>query len=98
MAESSKWKIPVEHIESIMENAEYIELDCFGSCTVVIMKMPNGFVLVEKAGTIDPSGYDPKLGRHICYEKLKDKVWELEGYIQKCRWSMSLDSAHGEGE
>lgn len=89
----NSWKIPSEKIDDIMEKSEYQEMDCFDCCTVVIMKMPNGFVLVEKAGTIDPAGYDPELGRRICHERLKDRVWELEGYVQKCRWAESLEVA-----
>ena len=82
MAEQS-WKIPREQIDAIMEQSEFIELDCFGCCTVVVMKLPNGFTLVEKSGTISPGEYDPQIGRRICRENLRDKVWELEGYVRK---------------
>lgn len=80
------WKIPEERIDEIMEQSEFIEMDCFGCCTVVVMKLPNGFTLVEKSGTIAPEGYDPEIGRRICRENLKGKVWELEGYVHKNEW------------
>lgn len=51
-----------------------------------IMKcvLPNGFVIVEYASCVDPANYLPIVGYEICEERIKNKIWELEGYaLQK---------------
>lgn len=87
------WKIPESRIDEIIADSERIEMDVFGCCTVVVLKLPNGYTLVEKAGTIDPAEYNPALGRDICMRRLKDKVWELEGYVQKGRFASTAKDA-----
>lgn len=77
------YKIPESHIDSIMEESEYEVYDCFGCCTVVVMRMPNGYVIIESSGCIDPSEYDHDLGVELCKQALKRKVWQLEGYLGK---------------
>ena len=78
------FKIPVEHIERIMKESKY---ECikseYGSCTVVIMTLPNGYTLVESSGCIDPKEYDHELGIELCKKALERKVWQLEGYLGK---------------
>ena len=69
-----------EMIDKIVANSETETYTVFDKCTVVAMKLPNGFVLVESSACVDPDNYDVKLGESICKEKLVNKVWELEGY------------------
>jgi hypothetical protein len=77
-------KIPESRINEIMEQSDYEVIDSkHGSCTVVIMTMPNGFTLVESSGCIDPKEYDHDLGVELCKAALKRKVWQLEGYLGK---------------
>lgn len=76
-------KIPESKIDEIIESSPVHVYDEFGCCTVVTMQLPNGFVLVESSGCIDPAGYDRDLGVEICMAALKRKVWHLEGYRMK---------------
>lgn len=76
------WKIPVEKIDAIMQSSDYEIIDsAYGSCTVVIMTLPNGYTLVESSGCIDPTEYDHDLGVQLCKQALRRKVWQLEGYL-----------------
>lgn len=78
------WKIPESRIDDIMQESDYEIIDsAFGSCTVVIMTLPNGYTLVESSGCIDPNEYDHDLGVQYCKEALRRKVWQLEGYLGK---------------
>lgn len=76
-------KIPESAIDEIIESSPVHVYDEFGCCTVVTMQLPNGYVLVESSGCIDPAEYDRDLGVHHCVEALKRKIWQLEGYRGK---------------
>lgn len=70
-----------EHIDQII-NKSYIETQTIlGKCTVVACQLPNGFIIVESSACVDPANYDEVLGKEICIERIKNKVWELEGYL-----------------
>lgn len=67
-------------IDEIVAKSTFEACTVFNKCTVVAMKLPNGFVLVESSACVDPENYDEEMGKRICTEKLINKVWELEGY------------------
>ena len=67
---------------AVLANAEKIvQHRVFGKCTVVMVKLPNGFVLVESTGSVDPEHYDEQTGERECMSKIESRVWEMEGYI-----------------
>jgi len=51
-----------------------------GKCTVVTAELPNGFILVEDSACVDPANYNEEIGKEICMQRIRNKVWELEGY------------------
>lgn len=56
----------------------------FRKCTVVSVKLKNGFVITESSACVDPANYSQEMGKDICMQRIKDKLWELEGYaLQK---------------
>lgn len=69
-----------KQIDEIVKNSTFDVKTVFDKCTVVTMKLPNGFVLTESSACVDPKNYDRKLGERLCREKLINKIWELEGY------------------
>jgi hypothetical protein len=52
----------------------------FEKVTVVAVRLRNGFVLVESAGAVDKANYSEEVGKGICLQRIKNKIWELEGY------------------
>lgn len=50
-------------------------------CTVVRAVLRNGFEIVESSACVSAENYDEKLGREICIEKIRDKVWMLLGFL-----------------
>ena len=52
----------------------------FGKCTIVAVQLANGFVIVESSACVDPKNYNLKTGIEICIDKIKNKLYELEGY------------------
>ena len=56
----------------------------FDKCTLVCVKLENGFVLTESSACVDPANYNEEIGKEICFERIKNKIWELEGYRSQC--------------
>lgn len=69
-----------EKVDWILENSDIYVETVFDKCTVVTCMLPNGFVIVESSACVSPENYDEEMGVEICLNKIKDKVWELEGY------------------
>ena len=74
-------KVSSEHIDWIIDNSKIKEFTMFDKCTVVTCQLPNGFVIVEHSACVDPANYDKNIGYEICMKRIRDKVWELEGYM-----------------
>lgn len=49
--------------------------------TVVRAMLRNGFEIVESSACVSAENYDETMGRAICMEKIKDKVWFLLGFL-----------------
>lgn len=49
--------------------------------TVVRAMLRNGFEIVESSACVSAENYDETMGRAICMEKIKDKVWYLLGFL-----------------
>ena len=47
---------------------------------VVCLQLPSGFEITETSACVDPANYSEKIGEEICMERIKNKLWELEGY------------------
>ena len=72
--------VKAEDIFEILDNSEFEINTVFDKCTVVTCKLPNGFVITEYSACVSPENYDEEMGFEICYDKIVDKLWELEGY------------------
>mgnify|MGYP004566393481 FL=1 len=73
--------VPKEHIQSVIDESDKQVFTVFGSCTVVVLKLPNGFTVVESSGCIDPANYSEEIGAEICMKRIESQVWKLEGYV-----------------
>lgn len=49
--------------------------------TIVRAMLRNGFEIVEASSCVSKENYDEEMGRNICMEKIKDKVWMLLGFL-----------------
>lgn len=71
-------------IDKIIANSQISVKTIFAKCTVVAVQLPNGFVLVESSSCVDPINYNEAMGTAICIDRIKNKLWELEGYKLQC--------------
>lgn len=54
--------------------------------TVVRCVLRNGFEIVESSSCVDPKNYSEKIGYEICMNKIRDKIWELLGFLLQTAW------------
>ena len=81
---STKNTVKQHTIDTLLEEADISCITVFDKCTVVSVQLKNGFVIVESSACVDKANYDQELGKQICLERIKNKLWELEGYsLQK---------------
>lgn len=69
-----------QQIKDLLANSEIDVMTVYEKVTVVCCKLPNGFVITEASGAVDPANYDEEIGKEICMERITNKLWELEGY------------------
>jgi len=60
--------------------------------TVVKATLVNGYTITESSSCVDPANYDERLGQEICIKRIKDKIWELLGFM--LTWSGNLYQAY----
>lgn len=76
--------ITEEDIDFLIENSKIEVITMFDKCTVVSCKLPNGFVITESSACVSPENYNEEIGFENCVERIKNKLWELEGYRLQC--------------
>jgi hypothetical protein len=80
MQESENNTITQENVDSFLKNYQVITLDD-NKTTVVKAELVNGFTIVESSSCVDPANYDEQIGSEICLNRIKNKVWELLGFL-----------------
>jgi hypothetical protein len=77
-------RITKEHIEGLLAASTWHDTKMGDKTTVVCLRLPNGFEVIESSGCVDPANYDHAMGVTICRRRITDKVWLLEGYRLTC--------------
>lgn len=68
-------------IDALLAASEIDVCTKFDKVTVVTVKLPNGFVLVEASGAVDKANYSEEMGRKVCVDRIAQKLWSFEGYM-----------------
>lgn len=69
------------------EFVSYTETITLGDRTTVVRcVLRNGFEIVESSSCVDPKNYSEEYGAKICMEKIKNKIWELLGFLLQTAW------------
>lgn len=71
--------ITQDNVESFISS---IETSTVGNkSTIVVATLANGFKIIESSSCVDVANYDEEMGKNICMNKIKDKVWMLLGFL-----------------
>ncbi len=73
-------KVTQTEIDLLLNSADVQVRTEFGKCTVVTVRLRNGFILTESSACVDPANYDAELGKRLCLQHIENRLWELEGY------------------
>lgn len=69
------------------EFISYTETTTLGDRTTAVRcVLRNGFVIVESSSCVDPANYSEQMGHDICMGRIKDKIWELLGFLLQTAW------------
>lgn len=78
-------KVTQAEIDLLLNSADVQVRTEFGKCTVVTVRLRNGFILTESSACVDPANYDAELGKRLCLQHIENRLWELEGYVLQKR-------------
>ncbi|MEH7081413.1 Gp49 family protein [Neobacillus drentensis] len=67
-------------INEMFEKSQVKVVKAFGRCTMVAVKLPNGFIITESISSVDKASYNKETNTQICLERIKHKISELEAY------------------
>lgn len=77
----SQNSVTEEQVLAILAQSEFVTYDAvFGKQCIVVALLPNGFTVVGESACVDPSNYDSEIGYELAMNRIKSKIWELEGY------------------
>ena len=79
MLKTAAPSISAEMVERFIDHHETATMG--GKTTVVRAVLKNGFEIVESSSCVSAENYDEKLGEEICMEQIRNKVWELLGFL-----------------
>lgn len=71
--------ISAEMVERFIDHHETVTMG--GKTTVVRAVLKNGFEIVESSSCVSAENYDEKLGEEICMKRIRNKIWELLGFL-----------------
>ncbi len=88
--------VDLEYIKYLIDNSDITVDTKFDKCTIVTVKLPNGFIITESSTCVDPKNYDEQMGYEICMDSIMEKLWELEAYRLQCdMYEATLDEDCG---
>ena len=71
--------ISAEMVERFIDHHETVTMG--GKTTVVRAVLKNRVEIVESSSCVSAENYDEKLGEEICMERIRNKIWELLGFL-----------------
>lgn len=89
-------KLTQDHINDLYDRSRKQWNHAFSKATILTIQLPNGFVLTEMSACVDPANYDEQIGCTICEQRIKSKIWELEGYRLQCDLNLSNKELMGD--
>lgn len=73
--------ITIEDIDHIVSMSKMEATKLGQKTTVVCLTLPNGFEMVQSSACVEPTNYNHDIGVDICLKRIRERIWELEGYV-----------------
>ena len=80
-------RITPDHIDSLIVSQNFTILPS-GKTGITELILKNGFSVTGETSTVSKENFDIELGKKISFDKARNKIWELEGYLlqEKIYW------------
>lgn len=76
--------VTANQIDKIIKEGTVNVITLGEKTTLVEFITKEGFVMIESSSCVDKSNYNEEIGKNICLERIRNKLWEFEGYwLQK---------------
>lgn len=72
-------RVTLDHINATIVGEDYYVFPGT-TVTVCLLKLRNGFNVVDHSACVSPANFDAELGRKIARERAVNQIWALEGY------------------
>lgn len=73
-------RVTPERIDAVIRSAKYHVFENT-TVTICLLNLENGFQVVGESACASIDNFDPDLGMRIAFDKAKNKIWALEGYL-----------------
>lgn len=73
--------VNLKEVEDAFESAEKFVYKLGEKTTALLIKLENGFELLETSACVDAAKYNEEIGIEICSKKIKDKIWAALGFL-----------------
>jgi hypothetical protein len=77
-------RITEDYLNMLIDESDAAVTKIGEKTTVVQLVLPSGFAITEHSSCVDPANYDETLGVKYAMDRIKTKLWELEGYRLQC--------------
>lgn len=75
-------RVTPEKIDDVIDEVAYHIFD--GSqLTVCCITLTNGFTVTGESACASPENFNKELGEKLAFDKARNKIWALEGYLLK---------------
>ena len=72
-------RVTFDHINATIVGEDYYVFPGT-TVTVCLLKLRNGFNVVDHSACVSPANFDVEIGRKIARERAVNQIWALEGY------------------
>lgn len=76
---------------NVLEFCDIRTFTAFGKTTIVAVRFPNNYVIVESSSCVDEDDYSEKLGIKLCMQRIEQKYMEYIAFM-KCEDHSAWDS------
>jgi len=83
IAETQAPRVTREQIDRVIVDRAFHRLT--STLTVCVLTLANGFTVTGESACASPENYDREIGEKVAFDKAREKVWLLEGYLLRQR-------------
>jgi hypothetical protein len=64
--------------------------------TVCCLTLRNGYTVTGESAPASPQNFDESIGRKLAFQKARERIWALEGYVLRNRLAGASQARQGD--